>query len=166
MALVAPGLPLAPVQGLHNADAGVLIEIVLGKLVTVDGDNAGDDEEQAPEEDEEAGDQVQKDELSHEGKPVEQGQVLRPLAPADGHAVEGEARRQNGGQQGGENGDENAEKAAAAEGGDQVQNHHQGEVKGGHGLGGHLRGPEKFRRLLFAAGPVNLFIHHSGPPRG
>ena len=160
LGFVPQGLPLAHVQGLHHADAGVLIEVVEGEAVAVGGDDAGDDEQQGPEEDEEAVNNVQQDQLPHEGEPVEQGQELRPLSPADGHAVQGEARGQDGADQGDQDGDEDAEKAGVHQGGKEVQHDDQCHVQGGHGLGGNLGIPQQLRRLPFTFLAVNLFKHH------
>ena len=160
LGLVAQGLPLAHFQSLHHADIRVLVEVIEGKAVAVSGDDAGDDEEQGPEEDEEAEYYVQQNQLPHKGEPVEQRQKLRPLSPANGHAVQGEARGQDGAQQGDQDGDENAEKAGVHQGGKQVQHNEQPHVQGGHGLGGDLRVPQKLRRLPFALFAVNVFRRH------
>ena len=163
LALVAQGLLLAHLQGLHHPDARVLIEVVQGEAVAVGGDDAGDHKQQGPQEDEEILHDVQQDDPAHEGEPVEQRQVLRPLAPADGHAVQHEAGGEDHAQQAGEDADEHGRQAVVHQAGQavrQVQGADQRQIQERHAPGADLRGAQQVLHLLLQLLSVDQLCHH------
>lgn len=104
--LEAGGLRLAHVDGLHDADLRILAQVQDGEAVAVRRHDAGDDEQQRPQEDEDVLYDGQQDDLPGEGEAVEQGDVGHLLAPADAQMIQGHARLQHHIQQGADNGHE------------------------------------------------------------
>ena len=102
---VAPGLGLAHVQRLHHAYAGIFAQVIQGEAVAVAGDNAGDDEQQRPQKDKDAHDDLQQDHLSGKQEAVKQRGIGRFQTLAHIHGIQDIAGAQNGAYQGDHDGD-------------------------------------------------------------
>ena len=148
---------------------GVLIEIVQGEAVAVAGHDAGDHEQHSPQEGEQGDHDVQQDHLAHEGEPVEEGQVLRPLSPADGHAVEHVPAGEDHAHQPRQDGDEGAHQAGAQRAEKavrQIQHQRQRQIQAGHPSGAHLGAAQHLLHLRLQLPAVDQLCHHilSRPP--
>ena len=86
------------------------------EAIAVKRDYPGDNQKEHPPQHQQILQQVQQDDLPHEGKPVKQRQIFRPLSPPDGEAVEVAPRAQH-----------------------QRQQHYQNIYKQPHRVGQHLR---------------------------
>ena len=97
--LEAGGLGLAHVDGVHHAHLRVLAQVVDREAVAVGGDDARNDEQHTPQEHEDVADQRQQNQLSGEGKAVEQREVGHLFAAADTQLVQTVAGAQQHAQQ-------------------------------------------------------------------
>ena len=93
--LEARCLGLAHADGLHDADVGIFAQVIHREAVPVLGDEAGDIEQQRPQEHEDAHNDVQQDQLPQETEPVQQAGEGHFLAPAHAQVIDGPAGAEN-----------------------------------------------------------------------
>ena len=125
---MAPGLGLAHVQRLHHAYAGVVTQVVQGEAVTVAGDDAGDDEQQRPQKDKDAHDDLQQDHLSGKQEAVKQRGIGRFQTLAHIHGVQDIAGAQNGAYQRDHDGDKGDGHRRQRQPGDILQDLHHFQI--------------------------------------
>lgn len=75
------------VQCLHHAELGIFAQVQHGERVAVGRDDAGNDEEHRPEKNEDTFNDGQENDLSGEGKGIEQALIRHLLAAQDAEAV-------------------------------------------------------------------------------
>ena len=93
--LEARRLGLAHADGLHDADVGIFAQVIHREAVPVLGDEAGDIEQQGPQEHEDAHNDVQKDQLPQEVESIQQAGEGHFLAPAHTQVIDGPAGAEN-----------------------------------------------------------------------
>ena len=92
---MAPCLGLAHVQGLHHAHLRILTQIIQGEAIAVSSDDAGDDEQQRPQEHEDILHDLQQDDLARKQESVKQGGVRGDKPLAHVHGVQDVPRAQH-----------------------------------------------------------------------
>ena len=93
--LKARRLGLAHADGLPDADVGIFAQVIHREAVPVLGDEAGDIEQQGPQEHEDAHNDVQQDQLPQEAEPVQQAGEGHFPALAHAQVIDGPAGAEN-----------------------------------------------------------------------